>query len=1403
MANRFRMAVKNAGDEIISVGKQNEKVLNSVDTIDDDIEVMETFSAKEIEREFKDFFPKEEVILPNSNKNTNDNSVSDFSRISAFLKEKVSNEIYELRLNKLKEIMDSLILQEQTQKPIIIIDDKNNILLWMEAIKNGIPEKLKHIITFSTYENENISGYRNCIIFNNLVLPEVKRPFGKSILNFEVFDFSKISNVSVNAGSKYSEFMQVGYLLNDNRFHEFKVFFDEFNYKNLDQNLDKCLMLFYYTITGIKTLNYNSVTDALNFAERYGNPRIYNNLFKKMNFNVNMEEEMAFINIKFMLKISKLLQEKNYYSKSYRFVFDYLQKLLIKNTEHDLEHIFELFNKIYNLEENNAKDLINYGLDIQTMDKLSNYIIGENTNFAVFYLTIILKVLADRGNKWDDNSPYIEFIDMAMNTLLNDFKAIEKIINSVSKNLEYKANLILLYYKKVENNEAKRKLILQLISQEQLKNKQIINFITESDIGARLVLNEFKNNLSKSLNKVEYFWDYKSQVFDKNSKFRGECFSEIVDFYLKNIRKDSIYNDECTKILNMVSHNQIEVDDEVLIYLINDYENEVPLVGPDIITQINLKDIARIKKDRNIVTTNVNFLMMEYGKNIEKARSKREFNDLINNQIPNLRNISDIKLEEFFKWCLDLYLNNNATDPADIVSFYNKVIKVRENRGSIFIESIFSYDKFVDLKNSLDTFESKKIQFYLIITLDHFIKESKSWNKTGIHEDFIKNCIRVLCVNKEMLEYFLEATVEHTKYFSEMLSIYSNNKVSNAVALEFFIKNSKIRGEHWSDEIKVSVDKWLNGEDFLFEEFKLRYDLAINKSEFFWMYLNEAQRKVPRFKFKKISELLSIYMNTLKEKDFNGEEYIKVLNYLFENNILVNKVSFTNFIIKFENNININSLNTNLAVLVDRIIKYKRNNDVRTVPDIIGIVGFRLKLEGIISSEEMLRLIIQNSVNLVGLQRDKYIEFVDRSLSIISKKLNIVDKSNEISKAICIEEFKEDYLRLYNDLIMKQINAGTLSLSKQYFQTLISNNKNSFEMIANLIAIHFSKGLLTNEVSTSVQLFVKIVDDSKSFNRSHLEIRKYFSGLKDGNELLFHEYKYRLEGINNKSQFYAGYWNELSVGFDEYKHKFYAQALEQYLGYIKTRSNYTEACYGLLKQIKKENIQLPNDILIEIASTCEKMIVIGEQSSEGLDIIRNVSELKVQRNIVTSPDIIDYVNFGVRLHEITDLDEARRLIFNSNLDLKNIDFSRYEEWLEWCIPKVIPCANTWQSHASIKKAMCSDSLKGIFFTTYIGMLSDARGSDAFEDIFAQFIIFFINGRDHLGGETYIQGRSNISNVLSRCSSSEINDIDKLITVGCYDIRSRDIIADEWEQIKKRVSPSSRLEKGFFGKVFGK
>ena len=833
----------------------------------------------------------------------------------------------------------------------------------------------------------------------------------------------------------------------------------------------------------------------------------------------------------------------------------------------------------------------------------------------------------------------------------------------------------------------------------------------------------------------------------------------------------------------------------------------MPLVGADIVTQVNLKDISRIKKSRNIVTSNANVLMIEFGKNIKIANTSEQISDIINNKFPEFKGISKGKVEEFFQWCLDLLINNTNSEKNHLFGFYNKIIEELKDDSQDFELVVLSSENLAKFKVSLDKKNIKKVVFYLQITIELLIKRGVTWDNQGEIEAFIKDCIAILSNSKELIEYCLKKLVDYPEYYAQVFSIYAYCVKSSEVFLPLFLKRSSVRGEEWSQEIRKCLDKCENGDLVLFEEFKFKLEATPDKSIFFWEYMSNIFGELKNYLSCKLNNAFELYLSKIEKSEKYAEECLNILKFLIENKLYINKTILMKIICKYEEEISIAPPVEELENFLNNVAKYKKESGVFTVPDITEIANFTFLLEHVQKSEEIIDLLEKSSLNFKGLENTRYSNYIEWCLSLISKNLNMMEQGDLLSKAFCVNEFKDKYYAIYNDVIVRLLDSQTENLTKEQIHDLIIRHGNVLEIVAKLMTLYYKKCLKLGDKRDAVSLFVKLVNNSKSFNlkNTSLEILKYFSKLENGSELIFEEYMYRLQTEKNKINFFTNYWNQLDDEFEEYKKNYYSKALKCYLTLIKDINSYAEVCYHLLEVLKEENVDISQDILLEIVVASEKMILIASPTPQQNKIITNILEAKAKWGIVISPDIIGCIKLGATLDGLNNQEEIRKLISGMNIDLSNIDYTRYEEWLYWCLPNVKYAVNTWRMHASITKAFCANNLKNIFFTTYIGVLGDElnKNEEAWVDIFGKFMLFFMNDKDQIGEETYIQARSNITNMLSRCNSAQIYELDKVIIMGGMDLLKKQEVAIEWIQIQKRFTPATRQEKGFFSKVFKK
>ena len=157
MANRFRAAIKGTSQEILSAGKVDVPLQEPI-VSEPKMDVHKT-EEKEVQRvEHADSFVSNAVEYPVYG------DIS-FEKVSEFLKQKVNHKIFELRMSKIKDILNALIDYKRSHKPIMLCDFTDNIPYWVAAIKMSLPKKVASTLVFRNYKNENSPDITNCLVF--------------------------------------------------------------------------------------------------------------------------------------------------------------------------------------------------------------------------------------------------------------------------------------------------------------------------------------------------------------------------------------------------------------------------------------------------------------------------------------------------------------------------------------------------------------------------------------------------------------------------------------------------------------------------------------------------------------------------------------------------------------------------------------------------------------------------------------------------------------------------------------------------------------------------------------------------------------------------------------------------------------------------------------------------------------------------------------------------------------------------------------------------------------------------------------------------------------------------------------------------------------------------------------
>lgn len=1405
-SNRFREAIKGKGKEILSAGKPE---------LDEELEAKD-IQFPETVSYISDVSEEEDTYQESSLIKSLEPAVSGeitFEQVQEFLSGKINQNVEELRINAIKNIINSLIDHYESSEPVVICDYKENIQYWCAAIKMAVPEKVEQNLNFLLQDKDSLS--ENCIISFTDRNSSVSK---KDIDLYSRFNYISGNGSLIKNDSKFAKMIQVGFSIDKKTMNSFNSFISQFDYKKLDPDIDNCFELFYVINRGIENMEYSSIVHAINFANTYADIETRKQLLLNMEhllfeINNNLDKQLAEIVIKFILKIAKDSSEKIYYIKAYRFFFQCIQNLLQGEEEDNLIGAVNFYNRIKNLADSYENSFFKYSLSEENIRQMLNNSDSADPRYAKFYLATTLQILMENNNSWRDNIPYEKFISSCMTILLSHKEDIKEVIDSVIDNEEYFSNVMIIYFdivntdKTTGRNDAVDLLIEKTDEFDKIVSVDIRNYMMSSFKGYILLFEEYKTRLIRANNKADFFWQYTKDVFDKLKGFNEKYFKDALDYYISTIKDSSCYTEECSKMLKLVVSNKIQINSSSLSQIVEEYEKGLSLIRPDneeskfISSVINMKEIYNIHTSPDVIG------LINFGISLEETSKRDEIRDLLQSSALNLNNISTDKYCEFIDWCLNTLLNKDEARITDIITFYKNVRTYSESGNIKYTEELLNIEKLNKIKPFMERVKPKRIQFYMLIILEYVIKKGEAWQSGQPYEEYLSGCLNSLLDNKSELEGVINSVIDNLDYFINLTVLYYSKTKSayqydSNNGIKLYMTNAKDKGAEWEKEARKCMLSIPEGCTMMFDIFKVELNNAENKFKFFWDYYRDVFESSDNYLKRFFSDAAEIYLDFIKSNDSYVSECVKILNRQLNSNVVLKVDTLTRVINAYESTLDVTYPGTEWDKVISKVAKLKKDNNIITNPDILGIIEFGYKLEIIEDESQVIELLKNTSINLNDIDRLRYESYINWCLPIICSKVNLLEESEKIKKVTYVNEFEQIYSKVYNKQLFMQMSSISLNDSKEKVRSIFSGMEDNMEGFGNMILLYFNQSYTEGgENDDSVRLLIETEDRQESDQR--LKLRKYISSLDGGMKLIFEEFKIRLTESKDKVKFFWAYCDSCFETIINYKKEYYFEAMQYYLDSIKKSDSFSDQCFKIINLILDNKFDMPESVLINIIKGCERAIKIGKPDEAQKKVISSIQEIKYQTGVVTSPDILGLIDFGVQLERLEEADDARNLINLTTLDLQDIDIITYEKCLEWCLPKSLYCVNSWQIHAEIKKLFYTDNHGVIFFTKYLEILGEILDRDRSEGykIFAEFIIFFFNARDQFTDEILVQVRSNITMILSRQVESRIKDIDNSIKAEISSMRNKDMLANEWTSICNKVQNNLRSTDKSFSRGF--
>ena len=628
----------------------------------------------------------------------NKNDLSPKLNVQKFKLENYSKIFNDVISNNKNDLIDNLI-KPLNEELILILDKNNNIIL---AKKINILNQIKNYFNF----NKNINNFENSPNYNKI----------------KIQDFISKKNFIIEKDNEiFSEFYNINNELN-------KIILLE----NIEKNLVpifKYKLKFYFDLLFKQTLNLNKNIEIED---------IYN--------NKNIISNKEIVKLIYNSKLAEIIYEKNKIKNN----DEYIKCYDIKGNEYNIKKIdiLKILYSIYKNEETfkhkkytfkleNKKEISIYPKNLRAYNIYNDYIIKskinpyniKKENDNIYFIinneflskTQILNIINDNSKENKNDKYYLKLI-LHPNNKINEFIYIpdvnnkfsyfkkiyiEKYLNILISNLKFDYNIVEI--KNFENNIFN------------IEIKKILNDIYE--------INESPFIVGDILNKVENsFYLNENKIIPINLKNLNEMFQYIIikdmngkNCYLrKPFLRNLLYNKNSNVETKDLNDNKLHVIDLNSIYKYNEDNNKEK-------NNINIDD-KLIFYNLNDVYHNNHFVNKKYineiNNKINYSKKNLRIFDYKNNIFePILLNNNKIKLESLNEWVL-LQKDNN-----DYFVF-----------KSIIINTINDYSFFNDSEEiNIFDFNGNNVKFKIKDIINKF-KNNKNNNEiNNINEIIYEN----------------------------------------------------------------------------------------------------------------------------------------------------------------------------------------------------------------------------------------------------------------------------------------------------------------------------------------------------------------------------------------------------------------------------------------------------------------------------------------------------------------------------------------------------------------------------------------------------------------------------------------------------------------------------------------
>lgn len=595
-----------------------------------------------------------------------------FDPVSDFLQE-------EDRIDSLKNILNALLGYPKTSRRLILCDHQENIPYWIAACQMAFPLKLSHELTFTTYTHDP-DGVNYLV--SSTPRSGSRFSFSETQRNFQyyIFDFIQSQGSRVEGDNKYIQVVEVGYTLSKDSLIAFQNFIEQFDYSQVNHEIDAAYYLYTIVMSGVKDMSYEKVISAIEFANAYATPEVLDQLFKRIEHVLDAISSVVDIKVAeviagFLFKIADITKNSLHLDKAYNFLFNSIDHLVFDGDGSNIQQVFKYHDSVSQSRRDCYEDFVRRSMEPERLGFLATSLSDEPLpQHAEFYLSLTIGDLIKCAYTWRRATAVKEFerfLQTCVKSLLNSGRNPGFVlVASASGSPDFFARLVTYLFNQIKGSD-KDTVCKYIKSYNSVINSKtsdwalsVRDLISGQENGNSFLYAEFYLLLKEAKAKKEFFWHHHKSVFLKIPVFHEKFFSKAVENYLECLSPGQVYP-ECYKLLQQ---GAAEINDDfVLAAVIRGFEQGLPLSAPTPEIRRLIPSLSKLKQRRNIATSPDITELIALGMQLEEVGEIPVSFSMFKtsgSKRPNLEKIESRRYREYLEWCLPGFISM-VSSPED------------------------------------------------------------------------------------------------------------------------------------------------------------------------------------------------------------------------------------------------------------------------------------------------------------------------------------------------------------------------------------------------------------------------------------------------------------------------------------------------------------------------------------------------------------------------------------------------------------------------------------------------------------------------------------------------------------------------------------------------------------------